>query len=453
MTSPLDLGLREQAALLAAGEASAAELLQAVRERRAERDPELGAVAAVFDGDLGHELAATPAGPLYGVPIGVKDAIALPWRAPHDGTPVPSPAVPAGESGVVRRLRAGGALALAATRMHQLGIGTTGHVCAGGPTANPHDPSRCAGGSSGGSAAAVAAGIVAGAVGTDAGGSIRIPASYCGVVGLKPTWGAVPLDGCTASYSSVAVAGPLARDAADCRALAEPLLGRRLPAARRERLRIALPSALWEDLEPAVREACGAALEALAEDGAAVVERQLPEARHAGLAIAVTTGVERLPQLTETWLETVFPLLDGGVRGIVKARATLDAGTVQRVLRLRSLLRRRLATLFEDVELLAAPTVPATAPPLARPRVALPSGRTSVDLANLQQVGLANLTGIPAVSVPCGADAEGLPIGLTLHAAWGREELLLDAAESLERVLDDKRGRPAVGLGSSEGAR
>jgi aspartyl-tRNA(Asn)/glutamyl-tRNA(Gln) amidotransferase subunit A len=454
MSSPQDLGLLDQAALIAAGEASPADLLDAVRARRAERDRELGAIADVFGGDLGGELAETAVGPLHGVPIGVKEAIALPWRAPHDGTPIAAPAVPAGASGVVRRLRAAGALPLVATRMHQLGIGTTGHVAAGGPTRNPLDPSRCAGGSSGGSAAAVAAGILAGAVGTDAGGSIRIPASYCGVVGLKPTWGAIPLDGCTASYSSVAVAGPIARDAVDCRALAAALLGRPLPPGRPSSLRIALPGALWEDVAPAVHAPCRAAVDRLADAGAEVTEAPLSEARHAALAIAVTTGVERLPQLTDVWLSTVFPLLDAGVRGIIKARAMLDAGTVQRVLRLRSLLRRRVSALLADVDLLVAPTVPAPPPPLARPRVSLPSGRTSADLGNLQQVGLANLTGIPAITVPCGRDDDGLPVGLTLHAAWGREALLLDAAERLEGLgLDHGQSRLTAGIGSSEGAR
>jgi Asp-tRNA(Asn)/Glu-tRNA(Gln) amidotransferase A subunit family amidase len=274
------------------------------------------------------------------------------------------------------------------------------------------------------------------------------------VVGLKPTWGAVPLDGCTGSYSSVAVAGPIARDVPDCRALAVALLGRPLPCGAPGRLRIALPTSLWDDVAPTVAEPCRAAVERLAGAGAEVGETALADARHAVAAIAVTTGVERLPQLTRAWLDTVFPLLDGGVRGIIKARATLDAGTVQRVLRLRSLLRRQVAALFAEADLLVAPTVPAPPPPLARLRVSLPSGRTSVDLGNLQQVGLANLTGIPAITVPCGNDADGLPVGLTLHAAWGREALLLDAAEHLERLdREHSRSGPPAGNGASEGAR
>lgn len=447
--NPQDLGLREQAARVADGTLKPVELVAAALDRERRRGIPLNAACSTFRGDLDAELAHVGRGPLYGVPVGVKDAIALPWRAPHDGTRLPARAIGATASGVARRLRASGALAVIVTNMHQLGIGTTGHISAYGPTRNPVDPTRCAGGSSGGSAAAVAAGIVAGAVGTDAGGSVRVPAAYCGVVGLKPTWGAVPMDGCTGWHSSVGVAGPLARDAGDCRVLAEALMGRRLDPVPADALRVAAVRPFWDDLDPELEQSCRAALALLAGDGEPPVPA-LADAEHVAAAVMVANGTERLPMQTAEWRRTVLPTLHPTVRGILAAREAVDAGSLQRVLRYRTLLRRRLAELFEQADVLVWPTVPAPAPPLDRPRVTLPSGTVAADLANLRSVGLANLTGIPAITVPCGTTRSGLPVGLMLHARWGREDVLLSAAERLEQLADragtatDNRPRSVV---------
>src|SRR5439155_7346527 len=137
---------------------------------------------------------------------------------------------------------------------------STGHLSAYGPAGNPWDPTRCAGGSSGGSAASVAARMVAGAVGTDGGGSIRFPSAYCGVTGLKLTWGQIPIDGFTHGHLTVGTAGPICRDASDARLLAETLLARPLEARPDARLRLGMPRAqLWNDLDPEVAEACARA--------------------------------------------------------------------------------------------------------------------------------------------------------------------------------------------------
>ena len=438
MSGGQDIGLRAQADAVRAGDLEPAALFAETVARIAERDGAHRAVCAVFDGDVGAELAAADRdGPLFGVPVGVKDMFALPWRAPSDGVDVAAARPGRGLSDVAARLRAGGALGLVATNMHQLGIGTTGHVSAHGATRNPYDRERCAGGSSGGSAAAVALRMVAAAVGTDAGGSIRIPASYCGVVGLKPTWGAVPVGGYTGAYSTMGAIGPMARDAGDCRLLGEVLMGRSLAAApgRGERLVVGVPAAShWDDVHPGVLAACRDALTALAADGAEIREIALPATEHLALAAMVSTGTERLPQLEAEWLRDVFPRLDASVRGIVKSRFALSANVVQRVARYRTLLRRAVRARFAEVDLIAMPTVPSPPPEVARPRAELPSGPASADVSNLHHAGLANLTGIPAISVPCGADERGLPVGLSLHAAWGAEPLLLEAAERFERA-------------------
>jgi aspartyl-tRNA(Asn)/glutamyl-tRNA(Gln) amidotransferase subunit A len=140
----------------------------------------------------------------------------------------------------------------------------------------------------------------------------------------------------------------------------------------------------------------------------------------------------------------VFPALDPATRGLLKSRARIDATAVPRVAAYRTLLRRQVARIFEHCDLLVAPTVPTTAPSVARPRVVLPSGPGSVDAINLRYAGLANLTGIPAISVPVGISREGLPIGLTLHAAWSCEQLVLSAAEVIEKETEQRDGAPVI---------
>ena len=209
---PQDLSLREQARAIATGELDATELLEATLSRIGERDSELNSIVDRFASESAQMLNEAPEGPLHGVPVAVKDMFALPWRAPRDGSVRNMTGVRAGESAVYRRLRDAGAVVVGVTNMHEHGAGSTGHISAYGPCGNPWDPARCGGGSSGGSAAAVGARLVAGAVGTDGGGSIRYPAAYCGVTGLKLTWGLVPSDGYTHAYSSMSAPGPLCRD-------------------------------------------------------------------------------------------------------------------------------------------------------------------------------------------------------------------------------------------------
>ncbi|MBS1886452.1 MAG: amidase [Actinobacteria bacterium] len=443
-SSPQDLGLIDQAAAIAAGALTPEELFAAASRRAAAVHRETNAVSAVFEGDLSAQLEAARRGPLFGVPCGVKDMFAIDWRVPEDGTPLPAHTGGSGEADAVTALRRAGALPLLATNLHQLGIGTTSHITALGPIRNPWDLHRCAGGSSGGSAVAVAARVVAGAVGTDAAGSIRIPASYCGIVGLKPTWGTVPVGGYTGSYSSMGVVGPMARDARDCRALAAALLGVDLRVERRERLRIGLPRAShWTDVDPGVRARCESAVDIFAAASAEVSETEIPGAGHLALAAMVTTGTERLPQLDRRWMVTVLPRLHPSVRAIIKTRFDLSANLLQRVLRFRSLLRHALAGAFRHVDVIAMPTAPASPPLVDRPRAELPSGSASADAAALHFSSLANLTGIPAISIPCGLDAAGLPVGISLHAAWGREDLLLDLAEQFERLTDGSYLAPA----------
>ncbi|HEY0317229.1 MAG TPA: amidase [Solirubrobacterales bacterium] len=434
--SALDLSLRGQAAAVAAGEVEAAELLEAALARIEQRNPAINAIVETFPEHSREMLAAAPEGPLRGVPVVIKDEWPLPWRAQRFGAAeMLAPAAP-GESGPYRALRDAGAVIVGVGNMHELGSGSTGNVSFYGPAGNPWDPERCPGGSSSGPAAAVAARLVAGAVGADGIGSIRFPAAYCGLTGLKPTFARAAMEGHhMAKVTTTIVSGPLCADAADARLLGSVLCGEELATAEPRGLRIGVVrDNVSEDVAPAVAAACAEAIEALrGESGGEVVEIELADLEPAALATVLIANTEGLGGVTPGKLNSLDPELSPLGRGLLKYRMLLPAAAAVKAAQVRTLMRGRVAAAFEEVDLIAWPTVPAPAPPLQAPLVELPSGTLTADQANVRGAGLANLTGIPAISVPVGL-ADGMPIGLQLQAAWGRDELLLDAAEALERA-------------------
>ncbi|HEX5609502.1 MAG TPA: amidase family protein [Solirubrobacterales bacterium] len=434
--STLDLSLRAQAAAIAAGETDPAQLLDATLERIAERNPALNAVVETFPEQSREMLAAAPEGPLRGVPVVIKDEWPLPWRAQRFGAAEmlasPTPA----ESGPYRALRDAGAVIVGVGNMHELGAGSTGNISVYGPACNPWNSERCPGGSSSGPASAVSARMVAGAVGADGIGSIRFPAAYCGLTGLKPTFGRAAMAGHhMAEVSTTIVSGPLCADAADSRLLASALFGEPLAAGEARGLRIGIVrDTVTDDVAPDVRDACEEAIRALAEEtGGELVEVELADIEPAALATVLIANTEGLTGLSPQRLNSLDPELSPLGRGLLKYRMLLPAAASIKAHSIRTLMRRRVATAFAEVDVIAWPTVPAVAPPLAAPLVELPSGTLTADAANVRGAGLSNLTGIPSVSVPVGF-SEGLPIGLQLQAAWGEDALLLDAAEALERA-------------------
>jgi Asp-tRNA(Asn)/Glu-tRNA(Gln) amidotransferase A subunit family amidase len=435
--SALDLPLRAQAAAIAAGEADPATLLDAALARIEERNPAINAVVETFPEHSRAMLDAAPNGPLRGVPVVIKDEWPLPWRAQRFGAAEMMVRTAPGESGPYRALRDAGAVIVGVANMHELGSSSTGNASVYGPARNPWDTERCPGGSSSGPAAAVAARLVAGSVGADGIGSIRFPAAYCGLTGLKPTFGRSAMAGHHMDgISTTIVSGPLAADAADCRLLGSSLFGEELTGADAAGLRIGvIRDPVSEDVAPEVREACEAAIEALrAETDGEVVEVELPELDAAALATVLIANIESLGEASPERLNNLDPGISPINRGFLKYRMLLPAAASVKSYRIRTLMRHRIADLFQGVDVLAWPTVPAVAPPLAAPLVELPSGTLSADQANVRGAGLANLTGIPAISVPVGLGVGALPIALQLQAAWGRDELLLDAAEALERA-------------------
>jgi Asp-tRNA(Asn)/Glu-tRNA(Gln) amidotransferase A subunit family amidase len=437
MGSPLDLPLREQAAAVASGDTGGVELLEEALARIEDRNPALNAVVEIFP-ERSREMAeAAPDGPLRGVPVVIKDEWPLPWRAQRFGAAEMLSPAEAGESGPYRALRDAGATIVGVGNMHEAGASSTGNASVYGPAHNPWNLERCPGGSSSGPGAAVAGGLVAGSVGADGIGSIRFPAAYCGLTGLKPTYGRSAMEGHhMAAVTTMIVSGPLCFDAADARLLGSALCGEELLAGDARGLRIGVVrDDVSEDVAPAVREACDAAIEKLREEtGGEVREVALEDLPASALAAVLIANTEGLAGVAPERLNRLSPELSPLYRGFAKYRMLMPAAAAVKSAQVRTLMRRRLAALFEGIDVLAWPTVPAGAPPLEAPLVELPSGTLSADQANVRGAGLANLTGTPAISVPVGLDGDSMPVALQLQASWGRDELLLDAAEALERA-------------------
>jgi Asp-tRNA(Asn)/Glu-tRNA(Gln) amidotransferase A subunit family amidase len=431
----LDHPLRDQAAAIAAGDADPREVLDATLARIGERNPALNAIVETFPEESGRMLAEAPRGPLYGVPVAIKDEWPLPWRAERLGAarhigPPPTP----GESGPYRALR--DAVIVGVANMHEYGAGSTGHISAYGPARNPWDTERSPGGSSSGPGGAVAARIVGGAVGADGIGSIRYPAAYCGLTGLKPTFGRSTMLGHHIPQTTTIVSGPLCRDAADCRLLGGALFGEVLGDGEAQGTRVGMvPGELWDDCQPAVRDGCRNALDALRDaTGATVVDVDFAGREHVLIASVLIGTTEELAQMTPERIEALGEDISLIARALLRYRMLIPAVAIAKAAEVRTLVRRSLAELFERVDILAWPTVAAPAPRLDDTSVELPSGPYPADYVNARQGGLANLAGVPALSVPVGRSPEGLPLALQLIAAWGRDELLLDAAEALERA-------------------
>jgi aspartyl-tRNA(Asn)/glutamyl-tRNA(Gln) amidotransferase subunit A len=451
--SLVDATLREQAAAIASGDADPGELLDETLARIEERNPRLNAIVDTFADESRRMLADAPRGPLYGAPVAIKDEWPLPWRAERLGAAeLFSPTSP-GESGPYRALRDAGAVIVGVANMHEYGASSTGNVSVYGPARNPWDTDRCPGGSSSGPGSAVAGRLVAGAVGADGIGSIRYPSAYCGITGLKPTFGRAAMAGHHVPATTTIVSGPMCRDAADCRLLGGVLFDETLAAGAPMGLRIGVTTGPeWEDCEPAVRSACEAGVDALsAETGGAIVEVEIEGAELIPVSSVLVGSTEELANATPAQVAALGEAVSPVARGLLKYRLLLSAAALARANRVRALARRSLARLFERVDVIAWPTVPAVAPPLENPTVELPSGPHHADEVNSRAGGIANLTGVPGISIPVGFDGDGLPIGLQLLAAWGRDELLLDAAEAFERATGREHVAPTPPVPASAG--
>jgi aspartyl-tRNA(Asn)/glutamyl-tRNA(Gln) amidotransferase subunit A len=384
-------------------------------------------------------------GPLHGIPISLKDNIYTKDVRTTAGSKILKDFVPQQDATVVRQLKQAGAVVLGKTNLHEFAYGVTTNNPHFGPTRNPWDLSRIPGGSSGGSAAAVAAGLCYGSIGTDTGGSIRIPAALCGIVGLKPTFGRVSVADVIPLSPRLDCVGPLARSSLDAAALLDPILvrGRKelpLPKATkspsRRGFRLGLPKKFFlEVLSEEVYRAFDEGLRVLREQGASLKPLLIPlleETEDAGNQIAwaeATLYHQRagwFPRRARDYGEDVLTRLEVGAK--VPATSYLAA------LELRdSFIEHFRAAMAEArLDALVVPTTPIPAPKIGEETTAIGGTNHPTRALLLRNNRPANLGGLPAVSLPCGKTTEGLPIGLQLIGAVTDEALLLRIAHTFE---------------------
>lgn len=397
-------------------------------------------------------------GPLHGVPVTVKDLIRTKGLPTTGGSRALGEGLPGDRDALlVRRLRRAGAVVLGKTNLNEFAYGVTGENAHFGDVLNPWDPSRMSGGSSSGSGVAVAVGIGAASVGTDTRGSIRIPASCCGVTGVKPTSGRVPTEGVFPLSWTLDHAGPLARSVQDAALLLDVMAARRsrsgsfadAAAAPVAGLRLGLCPFFFRDLDPEVEAAVRGAVDVLADAGADVREVAVPELegslRASGViaaAEALAVHDERLRERREDYGPAMLARLESGYG--------LSALDLARAGRVRVALAAAYRRVFREVDAMVGPTLPGLPAPVGSPAMRVGGGREEgiVD-ASCRLTAPQNMTAAPAVSVPCGFSRAGLPMGLQVWSAAGADAVALTVAGAYQRATDWHRRRPALALGSA----
>ncbi|MFD8148097.1 amidase [Streptomyces sp. NPDC059708] len=458
---PYELSIAAAAAAIRARELSPVELVDSVLHRLGQVEPHLRAYVSVGADEARRAAreaerdvaAGRPRGPLHGVPMGLKDLIDVAGRPTTASSRVRTGHRAEADSTVAARLTAAGAVLLGKTHTHEFAYGLTTPQ-----TRNAWDRRRVAGGSSGGSAVAVAAGAATFALGTDTGGSIRVPSALNGVVGLKPTYGLVPRHGVTSLSWSLDHVGPITRTVEDAALVLSALVGHdpRDPASvaapRRPYrpggateltgLRVGVPRNYYFDhVQPEVEAAVRLATAELEGLGARLVEVEIPMTRY----VQATQWGLMVPEATayhERTLRTVPELYRDDVRILLEAGELMPAGDYLRAQRSRTLMRQAWARMLEDVDVIAAPIVPATAVKAHEETITWPDGTVEgVSDAYVRLSAPANITGVPSLSVPVGHDTAGLPIGMQLLGRPFGEEALVRVGHAYELA---RPARPLV---------
>lgn len=461
---PYELSLSAAADAIRARELSPVELTDSVLERAGQVEPRLRAYATVTAErarraalEAEREIAAGRyRGPLHGIPMGLKDLIDVAGVATSAGSRVRAGHRAESDSTVAARLSAAGAVLVGKTHTHEFGYGLTTPQ-----TGNAWDPGRIAGGSSGGSAVAVAAGTATFALGTDTGGSIRVPAALNGAVGLKPTYGLVPRHGVTPLSWSLDHVGPITRTVEDAATVLTSLAGHDprdpasldLPAVDYRPadgtdltgLRVGVPRTYYfEQVDPEVEAAVRRAVDRLQELGADLVGVEIPMTRY----VQATQWGLMVPEATayhQDTLRTVPGLYQADVRVLLEAGELMPAGDYLRARRARVLMRQEWARTLQQADVIAAPTVPMTAVKAGQETITWADGtEEGVTDAYVRLSAPANITGVPSLSVPVGQDAAGLPIGMQLLGRPFGEKVLLRVGHAYQRTQPPPALAPAA---------
>jgi len=397
-------------------------------------------------------------GALHGIPISLKDNILTAGVRTTAGSQVLRDFVPQHDAAIVAQLRAAGAVLLGKTNMHEFAYGVTSNNPHFGPVRNPWDTNRIPGGSSGGSAAAVAAGLCYASIGTDTGGSIRIPAGLCGVAGLKPTLGRVSVAGTIPLSPRLDCVGPIARSVGDVACLAAPIfepdkgekpLERTLEKPSQRKLRLGVPREfLMDAMSSEVRSAFDAAVKQLERVGARPVDLSIPllrETEDAGNQIAWPEATHYHERCG--WFPLKAAEYGTDVRERLELGYKVSATTYLKALETRQMFIEEFHLALEksEVDALVAPTTPIAAPAIGEETTAIDGKEFPTRALLLRFNRPANLAGIPAMSVPCGRTLAGLPIGLQIIGPVNGEALLLQIAQRFEKS-SSRLEHPAVAL-------
>jgi aspartyl-tRNA(Asn)/glutamyl-tRNA(Gln) amidotransferase subunit A len=378
-------------------------------------------------------------GPLHGVPISIKDLMDVAGTPTTAASRVRTPKPAIADAPAVGHLRAAGAVFVGKTNLHEYALGTTSEDSAFGAVRNPIDPSRSAGGSSGGSAVSVAADMALASVGTDTGGSIRIPASACGIVGLKPSYGEVSTEGVIPLAPRLDHVGPLARSVADAWTVLRALAGDPRPApltpARPSGVRLlALRRYFCEFLDDDVRARFEEALQRFSAAGMHVGEAGI---RHADTIVSVYQRIaprEAFLQHAAT-LDTVPERYTAPVRQRLEVGRAVSLEDFARALDDRALLRGEVDDALAGGDALVLPTLPIPAPTLGAETVPVGATEQPTRAMMLRDTQLFNLTGHPAISLPCGVTRDSLPCGLQLVGPRDQTGALVRIALACEAII------------------
>ena len=376
-------------------------------------------------------------GPLHGMPISVKDLIDVAGQPTTAGSRVRSGHVAKKDAPVIERLREAGVVLIGKTNLHEFALGTTSEETAFGAVHNPHDLSRSAGGSSGGSAAAVATGMGVASIGSDTGGSIRIPAAACGVVGLKPSVGEVPTEGVVPLSKTFDHVGPLTRSVTDAANLWAALTARRPPhlEARASQSLVfgALGDYFTSLLDTDVRAGFGRAVDSLQRAGVRISPRTIPGTD--GIVDAyVNVSLAEAAHWHAATLDSKANEYQPPVRERLERGRTISAVNYLRGLDTCASLTRAVDAALEDCDALVLPSLAIVAPVIGTEKAMMDNGESLlVRAAMLRLTQLFNMTGNPAISLPI--PTRGLPVGLQLVGKRGETDRLLATALACEHVL------------------
>ena len=449
MTTIVDVAPR-----IRTGQTTAVELVERCLEAIVRQDDELNAFISVLDDDARAAARQVDAdiaaggyrGPLHGVPISVKDLIDLRGLPTTAASRVRAGHRVTVDAPVLARLRDAGAIFIGKCNLHEFGFGTTGEASAFGPTHNPHAVDRMPGGSSSGSAVSVATGMALASIGTDTGGSIRIPAAACGVVGLKPTYGELSCANVVPLAPSLDHVGPIGLTVADCGLVYDTMrsdghIRESHPRASGPlaRVRMGLPRRYFLDLlDPDVSAAFDRTVERLRNAGCPIDDVDIPHAHEIATAYLHTVLREAATSHAQT-LETRATDYTPSVRERLEMGRLVRPEDYRRAQQTRDILRREVDTALDGRHALLLPTLPIPAPALGVDTVAIGEATENVRALTLRLTQLCDLTGHPAVSVPCGTTSSGLPCGAQLIGTRGQTPALINVASTFEATI---RGLP-----------